>query len=67
MSERCDDCGGELVRGGWPWCHGDPEVHKQPVRFNWHFKQGQNDARREQFFKERAEDPFNLDGGKDDE
>lgn len=54
--ERCEDCGGEL--GGWPWCHGDPEVHKQPVRYGWKFARGQNDARNEQFYKDRADNPF---------
>ena len=58
MTERCDRCGSEIEVGSWPFCGGDPEVHKQPVRYGWQFKQGQNEARREAFFKERETKPF---------
>jgi len=50
--ETCEKCGKEYGVGEWWLCpHGFP-------RYGWHFKQGQNDARREQFFKDARENPF---------
>lgn len=58
MSDKCPECDGPMPIGSWPFCKGDPAVHLQPVRYGWAFKQGQNDSRREQFFKDSAANPF---------
>lgn len=50
----CDVCARVIPIGAWPWCpHGEP-------RYGWHFAQFQNDARRESFFKQAAENPFGI-------
>lgn len=64
----CDTCGGALKIGCVPgdFCHGDPKAHEQPWRTGWAWKQGQNEARNEAYFKRMAEDPFG-DGQRDPE
>jgi hypothetical protein len=56
VSQRivCESCGIEYGIGDSPWCR---DSHQRGVS-NWHFKQGQNDARREAFYAKRAADPF---------
>lgn len=59
VSQRivCENCGIEYGIGDSPWCR---DAHARGVS-NWHFAQGQNDARREAFYARRAADPFGQD------
>lgn len=50
----CEGCGIEYGIGDSPWCR---DAHARGVS-NWHFAQGQNDARRQAFYEKRAADPF---------
>jgi hypothetical protein len=36
MSELCEECGGELLVGSWPFCNGDPKKH-EPGPFFGHY------------------------------
>lgn len=59
----CKECSAEspvisVYHDYWWDC---PKLHDKPFSYNWHFAQGQNDARREDFFKRKAADPFGGD------
>ncbi len=60
----CIACGGEHAKW-WdcPVFDGTPKAFHEHSNYGWKFKQGQNDARREAFYKQQAADPFGSASG----
>jgi hypothetical protein len=58
--KRCEECSSllrqEIEHEYWWDCPRAAET----MNYGWHFARGQNDARREDFFKRAAADPFGV-------
>jgi len=49
----CSQCGKVLEIGDWPFC-----PHGKGANYGWKWARGQNEARKEKFFKDAAANPF---------